>query len=137
MKERKCMGICGSHGHHISYFGKNLTAYFCRPRCSLNIDSAIESTEAHIEGFMSDLEDLWASEFGGDWGYSGDNGHEGGDGDWWPFGNDNDVDDDGWPFGGDDSGDDDRWPFVGGDSGDDDRWPFLWRRQLWWWSLAF
>ena len=135
VKERDCLGICGSRGHHIAYGGKNLTAYFCRPRCYIDdhIDSAIESIEAYIDGLMADIEELWASEFDYDWWYPGDDDLEGDD-DCWPLCGDdstNDDDDcwplcgfDWWPFGGDDSSDDDDydddcWPLCGFDW-----WPF-------------
>ena len=141
VKERECMGKCGSRGHHISYGGKNLTAYFCRPRRSTedHIESTLESIEAYIEEFMSDLEELFESEFGDDWWYSGDDDHVGGvgksrwsfeddedddDDDWWPFGGDNGNDNEWWPFGGNGGDDNEGWPFGGNGGSDSGWWPF-------------
>ena len=120
VKERECLGRCGSRGHHISYGGENLTAYFCRPRgfTHADDDSVIESIEAYMEEFLSDIEELFESEFGEDWWPFGD------ESDWWPFGDDEDDDDDDWrPFGDDDyedDNDDDWWNFGDDDNDDSD-----------------
>ena len=132
VKERECMGKCGSRGHHIFYNGQNLTAHFCRPRCSIgeDIDSTIESIEAYIEEFMSDLEELFESEFGDDWFPFGNDDQDDDDNDWWPFGDDDnddnsdDDDDDWWPFGDDNDDDSDWWPFGDDNDEDSDWWPF-------------
>ena len=136
VKERECMGKCGSHGHSISYGGNGYTAYFCIPRCSISDrpDSAIESIEAVIKEFFADLEELWASEFGGNWWHSEDDDHGGDVADiWLPFGHNHDDDwvlsgigDDNdtswWPLGGDGG----WWPFGSDDGGD----------NVWWWPFG-
>ena len=121
VKERECLGRCGTRGHQISHDGENLMAYFCRPRGSRrDDDSDIDGVREHFEDFMIDLHDLWDSEFGDDWWSNGGDDDDDDDEDWWEFGDDDDDNDNWGSFGDDD--DDSWWPFGDHDDGND-WWP--------------
>ena len=71
VKERECLGRCGSRGHHISYGGENLTAYFCRPRGFTHDDDNDNDDDDDWWPFVDDDDD-----------------DEDYDNDWWNFGDD-------------------------------------------------
>ena len=98
VKERECLGRCGSRGHHISYGGENLTAYFCRPRGFTHDDDDNDN---------DDDDDWWPF-------VDDDDDEEDYDNDWWNFGDDdNDNNDHTTPIPKSGSDGDSELPFSG------------------------